>query len=111
MTANGHRWRSVVAPFLVLLATTTADAESAGSPSVGHTVIEDFKYIVDNAQLDLRDIVTSPLSITSEDSVFRSAHFYLAFAGVGALWGGSFALDHIMRNNLHHMSSSDADLL
>jgi len=74
-------------------------------------VVGDFKYIVDNVQLDVRDIVTAPLSIASEDSVFRSPRFYLAVAGVGALWGGSFALDQTLRSHLRGMSSSDADLL
>ena len=52
-----------------------------------------------------------PLHLTSEDSVLRSPRFYLAVLGVGALWGGSFALDQTLRSHLHNMSPSDADLL
>jgi len=43
--------------------------------------------------------------------VLRSPRFYLTLAGVGALWGGAFALDQTMRSHLHTMSSSDADRL
>ncbi|MFI5365152.1 MAG: hypothetical protein ACHQ4J_05970 [Candidatus Binatia bacterium] len=72
---------------------------------------DDFKYLVDNVQLDLQDIVTAPLHLVSENSVLRSPRFYLTLAGVGAVWGGAFALDQTMRSHLHTMSSSDADLL
>ncbi len=95
----------------ILLLDDSAWARPADAPSVGSMISDDFKYIVDNAQLDLRDIIAAPLHIADEDSVLRSPRFYLAVVGVGAVWGGSFALDQIMRNNLHHMSSSDADLL
>src|SRR5262245_51364672 len=74
-------------------------------------VTSDAKYLLDNTQLDLVDVLTSPLHIADPDSVLRSPTFYLVLAGVGGLWAGSFALDKTMRANLHHMSSSDADLL
>ncbi len=74
-------------------------------------VTRDAKYLIDNTQLDLVDVLTSPLHIADEDSVLRSPTFYLVLAGVGGLWAGSFALDKTMRANLHQMSSSDADLL
>ncbi len=85
-----------------------------GQPSLsllGHEVADDFRYLVDNVQLDAEDIVTAPLRVAEPDSVLRSPKFYLAVAGVGALWGGSFALDQTMRSHLHDMSSSDATLL
>jgi len=88
-----------------------ANAESPPTPSLGTRLGDDFKYIVDNTQLDLRDIVAAPLSLASEDSVLRSPRFYLAVAGVGAVWGGAFALDQTMRSHLRTMSSRDADLL
>ncbi|MGD0948354.1 MAG: phosphatase PAP2 family protein [Candidatus Binatia bacterium] len=74
-------------------------------------VTDDFEYLVDNVQLDMHDIVTAPLHLTSENSVLRSPRFYLTLAGAGAVWGGAFALDQTMRSHLHTMSSSDADLL
>ncbi len=104
------RW-IVLVTLLVFFRSVAAHAEPAESAGFGRTAIDDLKYIVDNFQLDVRDIVSAPLSIASEDSVFRSPRFYLAVAGVGALWGGSFALDQTLRSHLHNMSSSDADLL
>lgn len=77
----------------------------------GSEIAGDFKYLVNNAQLDLEDVVTSPLYIASPDSALRSPKFYLVLAGAGALWGGSFALDQTIRSHLRSMSSTDADLL
>lgn len=77
----------------------------------GSEVTDDFKYLVNNAQLDLEDIVTSPLYVASPESALRSPKFYLVLGAAGALWGGSFALDQTMRSHLRSMSSSDADLL
>ncbi len=77
----------------------------------GSEISGDFKYLVNNTQLDLEDIVTSPLYVASPDSALRSPKFYLVLGGAGALWGGSFALDQTMRSHLRSMSSSDADLL
>lgn len=74
-------------------------------------LLDDAKYLVDNVQLDAQDIVTAPLHIADENSVFRSPRFYLTVAGAGVLLGGSFALDQTMRSRLHNMSSADADLL
>lgn len=74
-------------------------------------ITADGKYLVDNVQLDLVDVASSPLHIADSDSVLRSPTFYLVLGGVGALWGGSFALDQTMRSHLHNMSPSDASLL
>ncbi len=78
---------------------------------IGGELEDDFKYIVDNAQLDLVDVVTAPLHIADSDSPLRSPTFYLGIVGVAALMGGAFALDQTVRSHLHDMSSSDADLL
>jgi membrane-associated phospholipid phosphatase len=113
--ADARRCRMVLVatllPLLLVLWAATATAEPVGSSSVAHEVSEDFKYIVDNVQLDVRDIVMSPFSLFSEHSVLRSPRFYLALVGVGAVWGGSFALDQTMRSHLRNMSPNDADLL
>jgi len=110
--ALGNRCvRLIVATSALLLLSTASNAEAPRSPSIGGELLADFKYFVDNVQLDLQDIVTSPLYIASENSVFRSPRFYLTLAGVGALWGGSYALDQTLRSHLHNMSSADADLL
>jgi len=89
----------------------TALAQTPHPASLGAEVISDFKYLTNNALLDTEDIITSPLYVASPDSALRSPKFYLVFAGAGALWGGSYALDQTMRSHLRSMSSSDADLL
>jgi membrane-associated phospholipid phosphatase len=78
---------------------------------LGNEVSSDFAYLVDNVQLDAEDIVTSPLYIASPNSVFRSRKFYLALAGVGAIWGGAFALDQTMRSHLRSMGHNNATML
>ena len=95
----------------ILVLPSLARAEAPTLCGVGHELTDDFKYFVDNVQLDLIDIVTAPLHIADPDSVLRSPKFYLGLAGVGALMGGAFALDQTVRSHLHDMSSSDADLL
>jgi len=96
---------------VLALLSIAAKAEPPNPPCLGTLVTDDFKYLVDNVQLDIQDIVAAPLHLTSENSVLRSPRFYLTLAGVGAVWGGAFALDQTMRSHLHTMSSSDADLL
>ncbi len=110
---------TVVLVGIVLLTFVAADAvgaeaQGAGPPSfslLGDEIAGDFKYLVNNVQLDAEDVVTSPLYIASDNSVLRSPKFYLGLAGVGALWGGSFALDQTIRSHLRDMSNSDANTL
>lgn len=71
----------------------------------------DFKYMVDNIQMDAVDIVTSPLYVASDHSMLRSPDFYLGLAGAGAAIGGAFALDQTMRAQLRDMGSSTASSL
>jgi membrane-associated phospholipid phosphatase len=94
-----------------VLLRVTANAEPPTAPGLGSMVSDDFKYLVDNVQLDAQDIVTAPLHVWGENSALRSPRFYLILAGVGGVWGGAFALDQTMRSHLRAMSSSDADLL
>jgi membrane-associated phospholipid phosphatase len=108
---RGRCVRLIVVGAVLVLLRAAVTAESPSAPGLGSMVTGDFKYLVDNVQLDLQDVVTAPLHLTSEDSVLRSPRFYLTLAGVGAVWGGAFALDQTMRSHLHTMSSSDADLL
>jgi membrane-associated phospholipid phosphatase len=74
-------------------------------------IARDAKYLIDNTQLDLVDIATSPLHAAAPDSVLRSPTFYLVLAGVAGVWAGSFALDQTIRSHLRSMSANDADLL
>lgn len=107
-----RRVRSIaVGSVLLLVLSAAANAAPPAAPGLGGMVTDDAKYLIDNAQLDVQDIVTAPFRVADENSVLRSPRFYLALAGVGALWGGAFALDQTLRSHLHDMSSGDADLL
>jgi undecaprenyl-diphosphatase len=105
--------RSIAVVMIVVplfAAEARADSERPQRDLCG-MLADDAKYAIDNTQMDLVDIVTSPLHIADQDSVFRSPRFYLVTLGVGALWGGAYALDQTMRSHLRDMSSHDADLL
>ncbi len=82
-----------------------------GFSLLGSEVGSDAKYLGNNLVMDGEDIATSPLHIEDPDSPFHSENFYLAVAGLGALWAGSFSVDYTMKNNLRGMSSMDAGLL
>jgi membrane-associated phospholipid phosphatase len=97
-----------------IFAAPAARAQSQGSSSSGFTLLtdevtHDFKYMLDNIQMDAVDIVTSPLHVADEDSVLRKPDFYLVLAGVGAAWAGSFAADQTMRSHLRDMSNKTAN--
>ncbi len=112
MRARTARRLAILISIIATVSMTRVGLAQPPSPSLlGHAVADDFRYLVDNVQLDAEDIVTAPLHAADPDSVLRSPKFYLAVAGVGAVWGGSFALDQTMRSHLHNMSSSDATLL
>ncbi len=97
---------------LLAVLVTMAIASAACPASAGaNEIARDAKYLIDNTQLDLVDIATSPLHATDPDSVLRSPTFYLVLAGVAGVWAGSFALDQTIRSHLRNMSASDADLL
>src|SRR5690242_18787615 len=97
----------------LVLAAPCARAQAQGSSSgftlLTEEVTHDFKYMLDNLQMDAVDIVTSPLHVADQDSVLRKPDFYLVLAGVGAAWGGSFALDQTMRSHLRDMSTTTAN--
>lgn len=107
------RFGAATVSFLLflLLAPLPASAQTRVLSVAGGEVADDFKYLVDNVQLDVEDVVTAPLHIASPDSVLRSPKFYLGLASAGVLLGGSFALDQTLRSHLHNMSSRDANLL
>ena len=91
-------WRSCArAPAPLLAALTMALFSAKPVPVAAGEIIRDAKTLIDNTQLDLVDVLTSPLHIADENSVFRSPTFYLVFAGVAGLWAGSYALNQTMR--------------
>jgi membrane-associated phospholipid phosphatase len=90
---------------------STARAQTPSVSGVGNEVVSDFKYLANNTFMDAEDVIASPRYVASDDSAVRTPRFYLVLAGLGAIWGGSFALDQTMRSHLRSMSSSDADVL
>ncbi len=84
---------------------------NSGFSLIGQQITSDFQYLVDNAHMDAEDIVTAPLYMASDNSVLRSPDFYIGALAVGAVWGGSYALDQTMRSRLRSMKSSDATML
>jgi membrane-associated phospholipid phosphatase len=103
---------AVFAPLLVLVPVARADQDHP--PETGFTLLtdqvtSDFKYLVDNVQMDAVDVVTSPLYVASDDSLLRSPTFYIAAVGSAALIGGSFALDQTIRARLRSMSHTTAN--
>ena len=109
---TGRRaWLAVAIMGIAGCTPTRADTQTQSGHHVGEMLLDDARYLVNNVQLDVEDIATAPLHVADENSVFRSPKFYLVFAGVGAVWGASFALDQTLRTHFRGMSSSDADLL
>jgi membrane-associated phospholipid phosphatase len=110
-----RRWVSALLSMFALAAiaggAATAFGQTSEMGSLGGQVTSDFKYTLDNMQMDAVDIATSPLYVASPNSVLRSPKFYLAVAGVGAAWGGAFALDQTIRARLRDMNSHTADNL
>jgi len=78
---------------------------------VGSAFMSDFKYLANNVEADDEDIVTAPLHLDAAGEALTDPRFYLVAGGVGAAFGGSFALDQTMRSHLHDMSSSAANML
>jgi membrane-associated phospholipid phosphatase len=108
MRATSAVWPLALA---ILLTAATSFAQTTRAAAMGGEVVSDFKYLTNNAVLDVEDIATSPLYVASPDSPLLAPKFYLVLAGAGALWGGSYALDQTLRSHLRSMSSNDADLL
>jgi len=100
----------------VLARVPSASAQQQTPRDTGFTLLtnevtSDFKYLVDNVQMDAADIMTSPLYVAGDQSLLRSPTFYLALAGAGAAFGGAFALDQTMRAQLRDMKHSTASEL
>ncbi len=112
-------WTSAIRNCLMVVTALVVSLEAWSAPArgmsifgdLGSEVFDDFAYLVDNVQLDAEDILTSPLHIADENSVFRSPTFYVAFGGIAAVWFGSFALDQTLRSHLRSMGSANANLL
>ncbi len=89
-------------------------AAAQASPSIskiGSDLADDSRWLVDSLQLDLEDVVTSPLYVAAPQSPFRSPKFYLEVAVAGTIWAGSFGLDNTMRTHVGHMAHSAHDIM
>jgi membrane-associated phospholipid phosphatase len=74
-------------------------------------ISHDFQYGTNNFEADLEDILTSPIHLPElfqEQGLMRQPAFYYTLIGVGAVFGGAFALDPTMRSHLRSMASSTA---
>jgi hypothetical protein len=79
-----------------------ARAAAQSPPSVsklGSEVASDSRWFVDSIQLDVEDVVSSPLYVASPQSPFRSQKFYLTVAAAGVIWGASFGLDKTIQTH------------
>jgi hypothetical protein len=86
-------------------------------PSVsklGGEVLSDSAWLVDSLQLDIEDIVTSPLYVAAPQSPLRSSRFYLDLGIAAVIWGASFGLDKTIKTgegDLAHSAHDDMEAL
>jgi hypothetical protein len=108
--------RSVLQPIclVALLATLPANAAAQAQPhlsGLGSELLDDSRWYVDSIQLDLEDVVTSPLYVAAPQSPFRSPKFYLEVGIAGVIWGASFGLDKTIQSNEGHLAHSAHDIM
>jgi len=90
----------------------TASAQSQPTASrLGSDVSADSRWFVDSIQLDIEDVLSSPLYVASQQSPFRSPKFYLSVVAAGAIWGTSFALDKTIQSEVGHIAHSAHDVM
>jgi membrane-associated phospholipid phosphatase len=96
-----------------ILACSTARAAPLPPPpsisKLGYEVFDDSRWLVDSVQLDLEDILTSPLYVAAPQSPFRSRKFYLELGAAGVIWGASFGLDKTIKTGMGDMAHSAHD--
>jgi hypothetical protein len=78
---------------------------------LGSEIFDDSRWLVDSMQLDVEDVLTSPLYIAAPQSPFRSRQFYLDLGIAGVIWAGSFGLDNTIRTKQGHMAGSAHDIM
>ncbi len=91
-----------------------AKAAAQSRPSTSRLrgeIVDDSRWLLDSMQLDVEDVVTSPLYVASPQSPFRSPKFYLEVAAAGAIWGTSFGLDTTIKTQVGHMAHSAHDVM
>jgi hypothetical protein len=77
-------------------------------------VVSDSAWLIDSLQLDIEDVVTSPLYVAAPQSPLRSSRFYLDLGVAGVIWGASFGLDKTVKTgqgDLAHSAHDDMEAL
>lgn len=104
----------VAAVLCGLLLPRLAQGQTQPVERFGSEIGSDFRYLANNGEVDVEDILKSPLHLTdpfAADGMLRKPAFYYTLLGVGAAFGGAFALDQTVRAHLHDMPSSGANAL
>jgi len=77
-------------------------------PGVGHQLASDSKYLANQTEADLEDIVTAPLHIGEVGSLFRKPETYYILLGTAVALGTAFALDQTVRARVRNIGNDDA---
>ena len=77
-------------------------------PGYGAELASDGRYLANNLEADVEDIVTAPLHVDALGDLLRKPATYYTLLGAGAALGGAFALDETLRAHARTMSSSAA---
>jgi len=88
-----------------------AFAQDPGFSKLRGEVVADSRWFADSIQLDVEDVLSSPLYVASPQSPFRSRKFYLTVAAAGVIWGASFGLDKTIQTHVGHMAHSAHDVM
>src|SRR5436309_12968198 len=106
--------RAALEAILIIAMTMRAAAAMPPPPSIskaGTEVFDDSRWLVDSIQLDLEDILTSPLYVAAPRSPFRSRKFYLDLGAAAVIWGASFGLDKTIQTEQGHLAHSAHDIM
>ena len=91
-----------------------APAAAGPNPSLsklGGEVVDDSRWFVDSLQLDVEDVLSSPLYVASPQSPLRSRKFYLGVAAAAVIWGTSLGLDKTIQSHVGHTAHSAHDVM
>ncbi len=103
-------WRGVLVVLLLFggVFPRPARAESESRPGIGGELCSDFRYLVNNTEADLEDVVTAPLHV---GTLLTNPKFYFTLLGVGAVLGTAFALDEPVQRGANGINDNGARTL